>query len=77
MGRAVLTLSIIPKRMLSKSEAAEHCGRPIKRFEVECPVRAIVFANGDCRYDVHDLDNWIDSIKGGMNDAVDVVDRLE
>lgn len=77
MGRAVLTLSVVPKRMLSKSEAAEHCGRSTKRFEIECPVTAIQFPNGDRRYDVHDLDVWLDSLKSEADSTSDVIDKLE
>jgi hypothetical protein len=77
MASATLQLTIIPKRMLTKAEGAHHCGRPLKRFEVECPVRPIRFANGDLRYDVNELDLWLDSFKGSsMNDAEAIVARL-
>lgn len=65
MATATLNLCIVPKRMLRKSEAAQHCGRPIKRFQIECPVTPIQFENGDIRWDVHDLDEWLDSLKSG------------
>lgn len=64
MPSATLHLVVTPKRMLSESEAAHHCGRPVKRFKVECPVTAVRFANGDLRYDVRDLDQWLDTLKG-------------
>jgi hypothetical protein len=35
MTSATLQLNVIPKRMLTKAEAAHHCGRPVKRFEAE------------------------------------------
>jgi hypothetical protein len=41
---------------LCQKEGAHHCGRSIRRFEVECPVRPIRFPNGDLRWDVQDLD---------------------
>ena len=47
------------------AEAAEHCGRTVKRFEIESPTRFVRFANGDVRWDVRDLDAWIDSLKSG------------
>lgn len=78
MASATVQLNIIPKRMLTKAEAAQHCGRPVKRFEVECPVAAVRFPNGDKRYDVRDIDAWLDSLKGGgSSDADDIVGRLE
>ncbi len=64
MSCATVQLNIVPKRMLTKSEAAHHCGRPVKRFESECDVAPIKFANGDRRYDVRDLDAWLDRLKG-------------
>jgi len=77
MASATLQLNIIPKRMLTKSEAAHHCGRPVKRFEAECPVRPVRFPNGDERYDLHDLGPWLDSLKaGGDTDADAIVARL-
>lgn len=77
MTSATLQLNIIPKRMLTKAEAAHHCGRSVKRFEVECDVAPVKFPNGDTRFDVRDLDAWIDRLKGGSNaDADDIVGRL-
>ena len=52
MPTATLQLNIVPRRMLTKNEAAAHCGRPPKRFEIECPVKPLKFPNGDQRYDV-------------------------
>ena len=78
MASATLQINIIPKRMLSKSEAAHHCGRSIKRFEIECTASPVRFANGDIRWDVQDLDGWINSLKaGGDNDADAIVARLK
>ncbi|BDV35673.1 hypothetical protein SS37A_32020 [Methylocystis iwaonis] len=78
VASATVQLNIIPKRMLTRAEAAHHCGRPVKRFEVECHVAPVRFPNGDARYDVRDLDAWLDSLKGGCSsDADDIVGRLE
>jgi hypothetical protein len=64
--------------MLTKAEAAAHCGRPVKRFNVECRVTPVRFPNGDLRFDVRDLDSWLDSLKGGCSsDDDDIVGRLE
>jgi hypothetical protein len=78
MASATLQINIIPKRMLSKSEAAHHCGRSITRFVVECPVHPIRFSNGDLRWDVRDLDRWLDILKAdaGDHDADAIVARL-
>jgi hypothetical protein len=76
--QTTLNIAVIPKRMLTKVEAAAHCGRSAKRFEIECPVRPIQFENGDLRWDVHDLDRWLDSFKEGQenSDTETIVDRL-
>jgi hypothetical protein len=42
-----------------------HCGRSVKRFEVECPCQPVRFPNGDVRYDVQDLDGWLNTLKAG------------
>jgi len=77
MTSATVQLNIIAKRLLTKSEAAHHCGRPVKRFEAECDVTPVKFPNGDSRYDVHDLDKWIDNLKAGKsNDADEIIARL-
>lgn len=76
MGQATLNVVVLQKRMLTKAEAAVHCGRAVKRFEIECPVKPIQFENGDLRYDVHDLDAWLDSLKAGHN-AFDVDAAIE
>jgi hypothetical protein len=76
MPIATLNLKILPKRMLRKAEAAHHCGRSVKRFEIECPASPVQFPNGDRRWDVHDLDQWLDALKVNPTDAADIVDRL-
>jgi hypothetical protein len=78
MSSAVVQFNIIPVRMLTMAEAARHCGRPLTRFKIECPIQPIRFQNGDVRYDVQDLDVWINSLKGGAgdHDADAIVARL-
>jgi hypothetical protein len=73
MTSATLQLNIIPKRMLTKTEAAHHCGRPVKRFEAECHIAPVRFPNGDSRYDVQDLDKWIDGLKAGKSSDADAI----
>jgi hypothetical protein len=76
MPTATFNLRILPKRMLSKNEAAHHCGRGVTRFEIECPVSPVQFPNGDRRWDVQDLDQWLDTLKINPNGADDIIDRL-
>jgi hypothetical protein len=68
MSQATLNVVVISKRMLTPLEAAAYCGRSAKRFEVECPVQPIRFSNGNIRYDIEDLDRWLDSLKVGEGD---------
>jgi hypothetical protein len=78
MASATLQITIAPKRMLTKAEAAAHCGRPVKRFEVECTVTSVKFPNGDRRYDVRDLDHWLDGFKeGNFDGADDIIEKLK
>jgi hypothetical protein len=76
MNAVVLHLTIVSKRMLTLREAAQHCGRSVKRFEIECPAAPVMFPNGDHRFDVHDLDKWLDSFKSGDDDADAIIARL-
>jgi hypothetical protein len=76
MASATLQINVIPKRMLSKWEAAHHCGRSVKRFEIECPCRPVEFPNGDKRFDIQDLDGWLNNLKAGSGDADAIVARL-
>jgi hypothetical protein len=78
MANATLQITVIPKRMLTKPEAATHCGRSIRRFEIECPCSPVTFPNGDKRFDVQDLDGWLNSLKAGGSDhdADAIVARL-
>jgi hypothetical protein len=78
MASATFQLNIIPKRVLTKTEAAHYCGRSISRFSIDCPCHPLRCTNGDVRWDVHDLDAWINSLKAGKPDqeADDIVGRL-
>ncbi len=77
MATATLNLSVKPNRMLLKEDAAHYCGRPLKQFEVECPIAPVRFANGDRRWDMHDLDGWIELLKtGGAASADSILEKL-
>ena len=74
MSTATFQITLTPKRMLTETEAARHCGLSPKRFKLECPVQPIKYSNGDIRYDVRDLDAWLDSLKAGAaNDDDDAI----
>jgi hypothetical protein len=73
---AIVKFNVISKRMLTKAEAATHCGRPVKRFEVECHIAPVKFPNGDRRYDIRDLDAWLDSLKVGSAAADEILAKL-
>ncbi len=79
MRTATLNLNVLSKRLLTKSESAFHCGRSVKRFLIECHVTPVKFPNGDERYDIHDLDGWLDSLKHANGDPeIDaIVARLD
>lgn len=77
MSSATLNLRVSPRRMLTEREAAEYCGRTVRTFKGECPVAPIAFGNGDKRFDIQDLDRWLDSLKvGGADDADAILERL-
>jgi predicted DNA-binding transcriptional regulator AlpA len=52
------------KRLLAVDEAAEYCGMRRQSFMVNCPVKPKRIRPGlrGLRYDVHDLDAWIDTL---------------
>lgn len=53
-------------RLLPAAKAAKYCGKPRSTFKGICPVRPIRLHDGDRpKYDIRDLDKWIDSIKSG------------
>ena len=59
------------KRLLNVDEAAAYCGMGRVSFLSNCPVRAKRIRPGQrgLRYDVRDLDEWIDTL-GAAGDAV-------
>jgi len=56
-----------PQRLLTKTQAAHYCGMSVATFGGVCTVRPIALGEGARmhRYDVRDIDNWIDSFKAG------------
>lgn len=65
MASATLNIKVSPRRMLDAREAAEYCGITAKRFPVSCNVTPIAMPSGELRFDIRDLDAWLDGLKGG------------
>ena len=65
MGSANLNISVVDKRMLKQSEAADYTGLPIKHFKTTCPVQPLEIRPGTNVWDKRDLDKWIDAMKEG------------
>lgn len=65
MASATLNIKVSPRRMLGAREAAEYCGIAPKRFPAECGVTPVAMPSGERRYDMRDLDAWLDSLKSG------------
>lgn len=78
MSNATVNLRVQPFRLFTKAEAANYCRLPPKKFEARCPVRPVRITDEDLRWDVRDLDIWIDDLKDGApSDADEIVGRLE
>lgn len=64
-------------RLLPKNQAARYCGIPVSRFATVCPKRPIRLAGAEkLKWDIKDLDEWIDSIKKDEETADDIVGKL-
>lgn len=78
MPKAMLTMTASPFRMLNKADAAHYCGLPASRFETLCPVPPVELASGTKRWDLRDLDRWLDSLKSADDSSDDaLLSRLE
>lgn len=73
MASATLNLRVSPRRMLTPREAAEYTGINAAQL----PVRPVELPNGRKRYDLHDLDAFLDGLKGeGESDHEAILARL-
>ena len=63
MPHATFQVTYQPIRLLKTSEAARYCGMALATFKRECPYAPIRFAQNLIRYDIQDLDKWINGIK--------------
>jgi hypothetical protein len=77
MAGATLNVVVVPRRMYTATEAAQYCGIPPKNFAHVTGIAPVSMPGGKVRYDVRDLDVWIDTIKMGTGDSDDdVLGRL-
>lgn len=62
-----------PRRLLPVKDAALYCGVPRSYFPKVCPAQPVrLYENAHPRYDIIDLDKWIDSTKrSGLVEASD------
>jgi hypothetical protein len=62
---------VFPPRLLTKVQAARYCGMGIESFTVNCEVKPIRVRSGarGLRWDIRDLDEWIDHLK--VNSSTD------
>ncbi|WP_412057145.1 hypothetical protein [Bartonella sp. DGB2] len=64
MAVAIFEIPKTPTRLLKPKEAAIYCRLPERQFPALCPVTPLDLGNGVRLYDINDLDQWIDSMKG-------------
>ena len=63
--------------MLTIREAADYCGLTTKKFQHLCKVSPVQFPDADLRYDMRDLDGWLDSLKADApDDDDDIIGKL-
>jgi len=72
MAAATINFRVQPFRLLTEGEAAHYCRTLPRKFRARCPVRPVQMPDGD-RWDVLDLDAWIDALKAGRADDVNEI----
>lgn len=78
MANAMLNIRIVQPRMMSIKQAADYVGLPLRRFPQICTVDPVAMPQSGERYDIRDLDLWLDQIKAGNADTdADILERLE
>jgi hypothetical protein len=74
MSIQLLKISVTPRGLLSKAEAAIFCGVPERHLNKLCPVKPVMLGDNKLRYDLRDLEKWIDSIK--FDSEIEDVDAI-
>jgi hypothetical protein len=56
------------RRLLTRTQAAAYSGLCVRSFTAVCPVTPIALGDGKRweRFDVRELDGWINSLKSGQ-----------
>jgi hypothetical protein len=71
----------IEPRLLDRSQAAAYCGISLAVFTARCPVRPLAMGQGKRleRYDIRDLDEWIDSLgaRGASSGNMDWLEKMD
>lgn len=78
MANAMLNILVVQPRMISVKQAADYVGIPLKRFPRICTVDPVAMPENQERYDIRDLDRWLDQLKAGNADTdADILERLK
>jgi hypothetical protein len=73
----MLNIRVVQPRMMSIKQAADYVGLPLRRFPRICSVKPVAMPESEERYDIHDLDRWLDLIKAGNADTdAEILERL-
>jgi hypothetical protein len=71
----------IEPRLLDRSQAAAYCGISLAVFTARCPVGPLAMGQGKRleRYDIRDLDEWIDRLgaRGVSSETVDWLEKMD
>jgi len=75
--RRRLGFQVFP-RLFNKAQAANYCGVGIESFAADCSVKPIRVMSGDrgLRWDIQDLNKWIDRLKENSSTDSENVDWL-
>jgi hypothetical protein len=71
-----MSRSHIQPRLLNKQEAARYIGFSVSVFDRICDARPIALGDGNPRlnrYDIHDLDDWVERNKGAKTTPLDKI----
>jgi len=64
----------VAPRLLNQTQAAAYCGVSPSIFRQACPVKPVLLLDRIPRYDIRNLDAWIDSLGGSVaSETADLV----